>query len=196
MKHWKKTLVGVVSFAAAIFAVWPGDKPSVVTDIEPFLPVIEQVLSEPDILVPDSTIDRVATNGAVVVDRVLRVYDGDTFYCDVDCWPAVLGDNIGIRIRGIDTPEIRGSSDEVKEHAEYVRDYAKRIVDTSEVVELRNIGRGKYFRVLADVYCDGQNLAAVLISRGYAKFYDGGTKPTWDANDFENWEMVHWESSN
>ena len=36
--------------------------------------------------------------------------------------------------------------------------------------------RGKYFRIVADVYADGVSLTDKLIKSGYAVPYDGGTK--------------------
>ena len=38
--------------------------------------------------------------------------------------------------------------------------------------------RGKYFRIVADVYVDGENLAEALIDSGMAVKYDGGKKNT------------------
>ena len=47
-------------------------------------------------------------------------------------------------------------------------------------IELRNLARDKYFRILADVYVNGQLLADALKEKGLAKDYDGeGPKPTW-----------------
>ena len=39
-----------------------------------------------------------------------------------------------------------------------------------------NMMRGKYFRIVADVYADGENLAEALIDTGIAVRYDGGKK--------------------
>ena len=39
--------------------------------------------------------------------------------------------------------------------------------------------RGKYFRILADVYIDGKNLADDLIKAGHARSYDGGKRLGW-----------------
>ena len=39
--------------------------------------------------------------------EIVRVYDGDTFYINIPAWPSIVGENIAIRIYGIDTPEIR-----------------------------------------------------------------------------------------
>ena len=40
----------------------------------------------------------------------MRNYDGDIITVDSPDWPDIVGDNIGIRIAGIDTPELRGTS--------------------------------------------------------------------------------------
>lgn len=36
--------------------------------------------------------------------------------------------------------------------------------------------RGKYFRIVADVYLDGKNLGDILVKEDHAVAYDGGTK--------------------
>jgi len=46
----------------------------------------------------------------------------------------------------------------------------------AKVVELRNLQRGKYFRIVADVYADGINVGDQLINEGLAVPYDGGRK--------------------
>lgn len=43
---------------------------------------------------------------AVSVDKVVSVYDGDTMRVNVSGWPPVVGQNMPIRVRGVDTPEI------------------------------------------------------------------------------------------
>lgn len=46
--------------------------------------------------------------GSMFVDEVISVYDGDTFRVNIKGYPDVIGENIAIRVNGIDTPEIRG----------------------------------------------------------------------------------------
>ena len=48
-------------------------------------------------------------------DQVVNVYDGDTFKIDLPNMHPLFGDDISIRLFGVDTPEMRGTSDEVKE---------------------------------------------------------------------------------
>lgn len=115
----------------------------------------------------------------LVIEKVVRVYDGDTFYANLKDVHPLLGHEIGIRVEGVDTPEIRGSSKCVKQMAYAARDFVKNLFNEAKTIELRNCGRGKYFRIIADVYVDGKNLADLLINAGYAKPYSGGTKSEW-----------------
>jgi micrococcal nuclease len=50
------------------------------------------------------------------------------------------------------------------------------LLKNAKVIELKNMKRGKYFRIVADVYYDGKNLAEILIKNKLAVKYDGGTK--------------------
>ena len=50
------------------------------------------------------------------------------------------------------------------------------IIKDAERVDLKNVERGKYFRIAADVFVDGENLGDMLIESGMAVSYDGGKK--------------------
>lgn len=117
--------------------------------------------------------------GRVFVDRIVRVYDGDTITVTIEQWPPIVGEEIGVRINGIDTPEIRGECKREKELARQAREFVLAQLAAAQTVELRNIDRGKYFRVVADVYVDGENLADRVLSAGLAYRYDGGKKQGW-----------------
>lgn len=121
--------------------------------------------------------------GHIFVDEIVRIYDGDTFYCNISRWPKTLGENIWIRVNGIDTPEMRGSPPEVKVLAQEAKTIVYDRLTNAEVVVLKNIKRGKYFRVVVDVEFDGKDLADELIKVGLAKRYDGGTKSEWTIED-------------
>lgn len=113
------------------------------------------------------------------VKKIIRVYDGDTFYVNLKKTHPLLGENIGIRINGIDTPEMRGSSPCVKEMAVKAKDFLEKRLKESRSIKLLNCERGKYFRIIADVSVDGRDIADELIQKGYAIPYDGGTKSKW-----------------
>ena len=50
------------------------------------------------------------------------------------------------------------------------------ILKDSEQIILKNMERGKYFRIAADVIVDGDSLADILIEAGMAIKYHGGKK--------------------
>jgi len=110
---------------------------------------------------------------------VVSVYDGDTITVDIPGVPAVFGDDIGVRIMGIDTPEMRGGTSETRRLAVQARDAVRGWCQAGGAVTLRDVARDKYFRVLARVECQGVDVAAELVRMGLAKPYDGGTKEGW-----------------
>lgn len=112
--------------------------------------------------------------------EIVRVYDGDTFYINVPAWPDIVGKNIAIRIYGIDTPEIRTRRKKEKALGYKAKALVVEAFENCQVIELRNCRRGKYFRIVAEVWLDGNNLADYLIENGLAYYYEGGTKnPPW-----------------
>ena len=120
-----------------------------------------------------------AWSESVTVSEVVRVYDGDTITVDVAEWPAIVGDDIGVRIRGVDTPELRGKCDAEKASARSAREFTKAMVMNAETVVLSNIERGKYFRIVADVYADGVSVSEALVENGFGRAYDGGRRSKW-----------------
>ena len=64
--------------------------------------------------------------------------------------------------------------------ARKARSFTARLLWTAQNIELRAIERDKYFRPLADVVFDGQDLAAALIESGHGRPYMGKQKrPEW-----------------
>ena len=114
--------------------------------------------------------------GSAVVSEVTSIYDGDTFRANLKGYPELVGYRIGIRINGIDTPEMRGQCQKEKALARQAKAFSVEQLRSAKVIELRNMKRGKYFRIVADVYVDGQNLAQMLIDHNLAVVYDGGHK--------------------
>ena len=98
----------------------------------------------------------------VKVSRLLRVIDGDTFACDIDEHSAIAGKNISIRLRGINTPELRSKSEKERKSANLEKQRLSELLHGARVIELRNIDRDKYFRIDADVYIDGIDILTKL----------------------------------
>jgi endonuclease YncB( thermonuclease family) len=122
-----------------------------------------------------------ADYGSVPVERIRSIYDGDTFRVDIAGWPRVIGENMPVKVAGIDTPERRGKCAAEKELAMKARQYTVQRLRNAGSVTLSLIERGKYFRLLAEVYIDGESLTDGLINNGYAVEYYGGKKMDWCA---------------
>jgi endonuclease YncB( thermonuclease family) len=108
----------------------------------------------------------------------VRVVDGDTFIADMERgYPRKIMRNIGIRIAGIDAPELRDKRPEIKKLAYSAKKFARERLSSAKNIKLKNLKKGKYFRIVADVYVDGKSLSKELLAKGYAKPYNGGKKP-------------------
>ncbi len=108
--------------------------------------------------------------------RVVKVRDGDTFVINIENIPDVFGKNIAVRIRGIDTPELNDSRDEIRNIAIKAKEELEKLFNSGNKIILYNLGRDKYFRLLASVKVDDIDVAEYLIKKGLAKSYDGGAK--------------------
>jgi endonuclease YncB( thermonuclease family) len=119
------------------------------------------------------------TYGDVKVSRVTTIYDGDTFTATIDSWPGIAGKNIGIRIYGIDTPEMRGKCKREIELARLAKKKTVAMIRSAKIIELKQMRRDKYFRIDAEVFADGRSIGLALISAGLAMQYYGDKKATW-----------------
>jgi len=117
--------------------------------------------------------------GSVIVSEVTSIYDADTFRVNIKEWPDIIGKRVPIRVIGVDAPEIRGKCQAEKVAARKAKQFTVAALRSGKVIELRNIKRGKYFRILANVYIDGKNLSNKLIRAGHGRFYSGGKRAGW-----------------
>ena len=117
----------------------------------------------------------------VSVSRIIKVIDGDTFRVDINELPDIIGKNIRIRILGINAPEINGKCAFEKELAIKARDFVQILLDNADLVILKNLNRGNFFRLLAEVIVDGKDLGELLIANDLAVRYQGQKKLSWCA---------------
>lgn len=110
----------------------------------------------------------------VRIDKLVRVYDGDTIFVDIYNLHPLIGDNIGIRLNGIDTPELR-KKNERKRGLELKYILIDKLMSCTEIY-LKNMKRGKYFRIVADVYCDNENVNEYMLKQPDVYEYHGGKK--------------------
>jgi len=117
----------------------------------------------------------------VSVSRIIKVIDGDTFRVDINELPDIIGKNIRIRILGINAPEINGKCAFEKELAIKARDFVQILLNNADLVVLKNLNRGNFFRLLAEVIVDGKNLGELLVVNDLAVRYQGQKKSSWCA---------------
>ena len=114
--------------------------------------------------------------------KVTKVTDGDTIRVEAPWLLPELGDDIAIRILGIDTPEKGGRAKCEAEAAlgAEATEFAKSVIAVGDVVQVDVLQWDKFGgRINADVFIDGENFAQMQIERGLAVPYDGGKKAPW-----------------
>ena len=108
--------------------------------------------------------------------KYVKNYDADTITFKIPNVHPLLGDNINIRVNGIDAPEIRTKDNCEKEKAKSAKNIVGILLKNAKRIKLKNIKRGKYFRVVADVIISDKSLADYLLKNGLAYSYHGGRK--------------------
>ena len=112
----------------------------------------------------------------VTTAEVIKVYDGDTITIATTLtFPNSPLYRFPVRLKGIDWPEIKGSSEEEKSLAREARDKLSEMLLHKQVI-LANVGTEKYGRILADVFLGQLHINKWLVDNRYAVEYDGGTK--------------------
>lgn len=107
-------------------------------------------------------------------------YDGDTITVDIQNVHPLLGEKISVRINGINTAELNSKKSCEKEVARKAKALVESALSAAKQIDLLNIKRDKYFRILADVSADQQSIKYLLLKNNLAHEYDGETKPKVD----------------
>ena len=106
----------------------------------------------------------------------IRNYDGDTITFNIPRLHPLIGQGISVRVRGIDTAEVRTRDLCEKEKALRAKKIVEKILLRSNKIDLYHVKRGKYFRLVADVIVDGKSIGKELINSNLAYPYFGNTK--------------------
>lgn len=120
----------------------------------------------------------------------VKNYDADTITFNIPNVHPLFGRKINIRVSGVDTPEIRTKYSCEKLKARSAKKLVKSLLKKAKRIDLINLERGKYFRVVADVVVDGKSLSTYLLKNGHAYAYNGGKKKIMD------WCKSHREIAN
>lgn len=108
--------------------------------------------------------------------KYIKNYDADTITFNIPNVHPIIGDKISVRVRHIDTPEIKGKLPCEKEAARTAKRLIENLLKSSKRIDLENVDKDKYFRLLADVVVDGKPIKDTLLKNNLAYAYEGKTK--------------------
>lgn len=115
--------------------------------------------------------------------KFVKNYDGDTITVDIPNVHSFFGNNVSVRVRGIDTPEMKGKAACEKDWARTAKKLVESELSHAKRIDLQIDYKNKldkYGRLLANVLYDRKSLSKVLIDNHLAIAYDGGHKPDVD----------------
>lgn len=106
---------------------------------------------------------------------LIEVIDGDT----IDVW-VDLGFSIRIKQRlrfaGINTPELHSTDEAEKARAQAAKDRLVALLPQVFVIKTKKDKREKFGRMLAEVFVGEQSINTQMVTEGFAKNYDGGSR--------------------
>ena len=108
---------------------------------------------------------------------IRRVVDGDTVDITLDLGFDILYNN-RIRLLGIDTPESRTRDLDEKKLGLAAKERVRELCPVGSTVTVKTTkdGRGKFGRILGEIYVGDVNVNKLLVEEGHAVEYFGGKK--------------------
>ena len=107
--------------------------------------------------------------------KVIEIIDGDTFIVEIQSWPQHYI-KTRIRLKNIDTPEIRGKCDFEKRKAQQAKAFLEKLIPAGTIILLDQVELGTYAgRFVANAYKNnkddkhdiGQMLLEAKLARAY-----------------------------
>lgn len=108
--------------------------------------------------------------------RYIDCYDGDTCTVDIPNTHPYFGKDAHVRIYGINAPEITSKDLCEKKAAQRAKARVIELVSNAKQINLIDIGKEKFGRILAKIIADGQNVGSILLNEKLAYEYYGDTK--------------------
>jgi len=108
--------------------------------------------------------------------KYIRNYDADTITFDIPDVHPLIGHHISVRVRHVDTPEIKGKLPCEKEVARTAKRLIENQLKNAKRIDLTDVDKDKYFRILANVIVDGKSIKDLLLKNNLAYAYEGDTK--------------------
>lgn len=112
-----------------------------------------------------------------VIKEILKIVDGDTIDVLIDLGFG-LSKKERVRVAGIDAPESRTRDLYEKKLGLEAKEWLKEHLLSADQVIIKTEKEGKYGRILGWLFTEkySNSINEVMIDKGYAWTYDGGTK--------------------
>jgi len=131
---------------------------------------------------------------------IVKIVDGDTVDVDIDLGFGMSYKKQRVRMKGIDTPESRTRDLVEKKFGKASKKHLKEMLSNAEMVTLVSHDKGKFGRILGDLYCwDNVGHPAYetkfcanqkMIEDNHAVPYDGQSKEDIANNHLKNREIL------
>ena len=109
--------------------------------------------------------------------KLVKVVDGDTIDVDIDLGFGVWLQKQRIRLYGIDTPESRTSDDVEKIYGMAAKDFLIKWTNSGGLsIKTHKDAKGKFGRILGEIWCFNTNVNEKLIEEHHAVRYHGQSK--------------------
>ena len=109
--------------------------------------------------------------------KLVKVVDGDTIDVDIDLGFGVWMRNQRIRMHGIDTPESRTRDLEEKKYGLAAKDFLIKWTNAGGLtLKTHKDDRGKFGRILGEIWCFETNVNEKMIEEHHAVRYMGQSK--------------------
>ena len=105
--------------------------------------------------------------------KFINNYDGDTINFEIRGVHPIIGRKMPVRVKGINTPEIRTKNKCEYQLAIKAKAFVHNVLSKAKRIDLDNLSRGKYFRLVADITVDSKDLKTMLLRRRLGHIYDG-----------------------
>ena len=124
---------------------------------------------------------------------LVKVVDGDTVDIDIDLGFDVVLKNQRVRLVGIDAPESRTRDLVEKQFGLLAKNKVIEVLEKANDLVLvckEYDSKGKFGRILGDIYADGISLCGRLVTGGYVSEYHGGNKSAIEKQHLVNRERL------
>lgn len=113
--------------------------------------------------------------------EVVRIVDGDTFIGRVKLSKTAEVADVSIRLRNVDTPELRGQCEQEIKQARAAKQRLAELIPEGSTIEIKNITNDKYDgRIDANVFdSNNRDVGQILIKEKFGRAYSGGTRRSW-----------------